>query len=198
MNGVCQTRSGLSWNILEPNPEDVRLEDIAHALSNQCRYNGHTREFYSVAEHSVRVASCLPTELRLAGLMHDAAETYLGDIIRPLKPLISGYDEIEDLTLEVILDGLGLTHLFSDLLPDKHPDIEYADKITILSTESRDLMHRDEWQRINPEVYDVEFMAAALPSRIVAWGQHKAERAFMDAYLYLTDEPGLRSWGVWS
>lgn len=183
MAGVCQTRSGLSWNILDPDPNDVLIEDIAHALSNQCRYNGHTREFYSVAEHSVRVASCLPVKLRLAGLMHDTAEAYVGDIVRPLKPLLKEFKEIEQRTMVAILEGLGLSGLDVD-----HELVEYADKNTILATEGRDLMSIECWEKWAPDLYSPEFVASALPDKIIPWSNIKARQMFMDAYLYLTDE----------
>lgn len=186
MSGICQTHSGRAWNILDPDPNAVEIEDIAHALSNQCRYNGHTNQFYSVAEHSVRVASCLPEEHQLAGLLHDAAEAYLGDIIRPLKPLIEGFEAIEERTMEAILEGLGLSHI--DVY---HPVVDHADKLTILATEGRDLMHSEVWKRWCPELYTDEFFAAALPSKIRPWSNIKARRLFLDAYFYLIgeDEP---------
>lgn len=72
------------------NPFDLRIEeidinDIAHHLSMICRWGGGTPGFYSVAEHSVRVAAKLPDKLKLWGLLHDAAEAYLGDHVRPMK-----------------------------------------------------------------------------------------------------------------
>lgn len=59
--------------------------DIAHALSNICRFGGHTRKFYSVAQHCVHAHDLMPPEHRAWGLLHDAAEAYLGDVVRPIK-----------------------------------------------------------------------------------------------------------------
>lgn len=86
-----ETASGREVNLLDPQPSSIYLGDIAHALSNQCRFNGHVRRFYSVAEHSVLVSRLIEhhfphdVQLQLAGLMHDAAEAYIGDMISPVK-----------------------------------------------------------------------------------------------------------------
>ena len=71
-----QTYRG-KFNLLDPRAEDVSIEDIAHALTNLCRYNGHCRPFYSVAEHCVHVADLCRPELHYAALLHDAAEARL-------------------------------------------------------------------------------------------------------------------------
>jgi hypothetical protein len=81
------TFSGIRFWPLHPNPADIRIEDISHALSNQCRFAGHSREFYSVAEHSVRVSHLCAPEDALWGLLHDASEAYLSDVPAPLKEL---------------------------------------------------------------------------------------------------------------
>jgi hypothetical protein len=86
-DGSITTFSGVRFWPLLPNPADIRIEDIAHALSNQCRFAGHSREFYSVAEHSVRVSQLCRPEDALWGLLHDASEAYLSDVPAPLKEL---------------------------------------------------------------------------------------------------------------
>lgn len=82
-----QTYTGRAFDLNDPQPQQVSIEDIAHALSLICRFTGHCGKFYSVAEHSVLVSRYCqwPTE----GLMHDAAEAYVGDVSNPLKRLLS-------------------------------------------------------------------------------------------------------------
>lgn len=81
-----------------PQAEDVNIEDIAHSLSMQCRYAGHGRQFYSVAEHSVHIArwlmGCGP-RAAITGLLHDATEAYVVDVPRPVKAHLAGYKDIE-------------------------------------------------------------------------------------------------------
>lgn len=89
------TVTGRTFWPLDPRPEEVAIEDIAHSLAHQCRYAGHTSAFYSVAQHSVLVAENLPPELRLWGLLHDASEAYLVDLPRPVKRFMPGYAEAE-------------------------------------------------------------------------------------------------------
>lgn len=91
-----ETRSGKRVSVQNPQPDQFDIKDIAYALSNTCRFNGHCAGFYSVAEHSVAVALRLPRELRLAGLLHDATEAYLGDIPSPIKQFLPDYKVIEE------------------------------------------------------------------------------------------------------
>lgn len=86
-DSVIRIRSG-TLDLLDPDPDDIELEDIAHALSNLCRFTGHSRTFYSVAQHSVLVSKLVPEEHALAGLMHDAEEAYFGDMSSPLKRIL--------------------------------------------------------------------------------------------------------------
>src|SRR4051794_32940266 len=83
--GLIITSTGKWFDVFNPNPADVDIEDIVHALSMQCRFTGHTKEFYSVAQHSVLVSLTCPSVDALYGLVHDGSEAYLSDIARPVK-----------------------------------------------------------------------------------------------------------------
>lgn len=97
----------------DPRPGEVFIEDIAHALSHQCRFNGHTDRFYSVAEHCYWCSFQVPAEDALEALLHDAAEAYLGDLIRPLKllpDLGKPYLALEKRLEACIAERFGLRH----------------------------------------------------------------------------------------
>lgn len=97
-----QTYTGIKMFVMDPRPEEISIHDIAHSLSNQCRFTGHSREFYSIAQHSVLVSELLPAELKLVGLLHDASEAYLTDVARPVKEFLSNYKDIEDKLMQAI------------------------------------------------------------------------------------------------
>ena len=84
-----QTYSGHRFDILNPDRDAIVIEDIAHSLALINRFNGHTKWPYSVAQHSVLVSQLVPEQYALHGLMHDAAEAYLGDIPKPWKSYVS-------------------------------------------------------------------------------------------------------------
>ena len=95
-----QTRSGRQFDFLNPTREQVFLPDIVLALAQINRFTGHTRFPYSVALHSVFLARALfrdtgDRELAYQGLMHDAAEAYVGDVAQPLKSLLPDYQRVE-------------------------------------------------------------------------------------------------------
>lgn len=102
------TYSGRKVLPLQMKVEDIHILDIAHALSNMCRYNGHVSTFYSVAEHCALLAdSKFPGDPRWK-LMHDASEAYMPDVVYPLKELIPGFVEAEDKLLDVIAEAFEL------------------------------------------------------------------------------------------
>lgn len=109
-----QTYTGRRFWPLDPRPNEVTIGDIAHALSMICRYNGHTRRFYSVAEHSILLCRYILDHWpaykieQLQALMHDAAEAYLCDIPRPVKPMLPGYREAEHRVEVAIQTAFGL------------------------------------------------------------------------------------------
>lgn len=126
-----QTYSGKQFWPLDSRPEDICLLDISWALSQKCRYTGHCNRFYSVLEHSLLV-SRFCQHYPLEGLFHDAAEAYLPDVPRPIKPLLKGFVEIEDRVLQVIFEKYGLVWP----IPEEVKRIDYA----MLIDEQRILM----------------------------------------------------------
>lgn len=104
MSNSITTISGVEFDLLNPTPDMINIVDIDHALNRICRFGGHyTGPHYSVASHSVGVASLVDDpELRLAALLHDAAEAYIGDIVTPLKGLLNEIHGIERKILECV------------------------------------------------------------------------------------------------
>ncbi|HEY0490172.1 MAG TPA: phosphohydrolase [Telluria sp.] len=173
------TFSGNRFYPLEPRIDRVAIEDIAHGLAYQCRFNGQTCEFYSVAQHSLIVASLVPPALRMAALLHDAAEAYLGDMVKPLKVLLPEFAAIEDKVTRIIGDTFGVD--FSDYGPIKEADL------IALSTEKRDLMPHsvERWAYLDS--------VRPLPDPIVPMSPRDAKLAFLHEFDRLsglaTDEP---------
>ena len=134
LNGFICTFSGLRFWPLNPDPEKILIEDIAHALAHQCRFGGHANKFYSVAEHSVHVSQlCVPGDA-LWGLLHDASEAYLVDLARPLKqlPEFAAYREAERRLQRIIAERFGLP-------PEQPASVTEADD-TMLWIEAHSLL----------------------------------------------------------
>jgi hypothetical protein len=104
-----RTYTGRKFWPLDPQPDEVAIEDIAHSLANSCRWTGHVRRFYSVGQHSLFcmawVKGVAPA-IRLQALLHDASEAYIADIAKPIKPHMPQYRTIESRLMEVISEAL--------------------------------------------------------------------------------------------
>lgn len=162
------------FDYLDPRPEDIDLLDIAQGLANECRYAGHTRAFYSVAQHAWLASHIVPRELALEALLHDGSEAYCKDIPRPLKELLPDYRAIEARVEGVIRARFGLPATMS-------PEVKHAD-LVMLATERRDLMPEDAtpW----PILEGIE----PLPRKIVAMQPGKAHHLFLRRWVELTGE----------
>lgn len=163
-----QTYSGRRFNPLNPNSDAIVIQDIAHALSMQCRFSGHCRYFYSVAQHSVLVSYICGFEFALWGLLHDASEAYLVDMPRPLKRSgkLDAFIAYEHKVQKAVCKRFGL--------PDKEPaDVKRADTI-LLATEARDLM--------SPLHPDWRSPAEPLPFKIDPWTPKQAEENFLKRF----------------
>lgn len=172
MSAVMAVADVLPW-LSEGRRYDI--ETIAHALSHLCRFGGHTTEFYSVAQHSVLVSRACARDLALWGLLHDAAEAYLGDVVRPLKlsEAMAGYRQIEAAMLTEIADVYDL--------PGRgiHDDVRDADEF-LCQVEMRDLLPASVW----PVRFSVPVLRAA---PIVPWPSAVARRKFLDTFDQLTE-----------
>lgn len=166
-----QTFTGRKFYPLDPRAADVDVRDIAHALAMKCRFGGHCRAFYSVAQHSVLVSQAVRAEHALWGLMHDAAEAYLADVGRPVKAAmrvacgegVETFDALEERVLAAVAAGLGFPAIAYEAVAE-------AD-LVLLATEARDLMAEP------PE--DWELGVEALAERIVPVGPEEAEGMFL-------------------
>lgn len=135
-----RTFSGNYINVFDPDPDKILIEDIAHALSHQCRFSGHLREFYSIAQHSVMCSLAVLKENRLAALMHDASEAYLVDIPSPIKHNLEHYREVEHKLMKIIGKKFNFDYPLNE-------DIKNADR-AMLELEWKELMINENESKI--------------------------------------------------
>jgi 5'-deoxynucleotidase YfbR-like HD superfamily hydrolase len=172
-----QTVSGRWVNPFDPDPSQLDAGDIARALANQCRFGGHSRVFYSVAQHAVIVSELVEqrggdVEDVFAALMHDATEAYLGDMPHPLKhrsPLGAAFKQAEDHLERALRERFRIR---ADV-----PEIKRADR-ALLATERRAFSAED-WHW--PELDGVE----PLDVELTAWSPDEAAEAFARRYAEL-------------
>jgi hypothetical protein len=187
-----ETYSGVHFDLANPDAALVRLVDVAHALAHANRFAGHATTGYPVAQHSVyvrdRVAERIPdsmprreaARLVFAALLHDCAETYVGDSIGPVKQLCPDIVELEDRVLRVVAPALGADY---DLITT-HPYIAEADHRALL-TEAQWLVGEpgiltDRWWGLYPDLepYDPDLAPEPVSAA-------RAERTFLQAFYEL-------------
>jgi hypothetical protein len=91
-----QTYNGVQFRPFAPHPSAILIEDIAHSLSMQVRWNGHLKVFFSTAQHCVNVSHHVPPGCEFWGLMHDGDEYIVGDMCSPIKCFMQEFREVED------------------------------------------------------------------------------------------------------
>ncbi len=154
MEPWIQTYTGKKFWPLAPKPIDIDILDIAHALSLKCRFEGHCVRFYSVAEHCCLVADLLlmqenNMQLACAGLLHDAAEAYLPDVLSPIKPILVGFAEIEEVLERAIAIRFNLPLPFPK-------EIKEADRGLLHAERKQVLIEGPAWSRFEGIIPDVE------------------------------------------
>lgn len=165
-----QTASGKMFWPLDPRPNEVHIEDIAHALGNMCRYGGMCDYHYSVAQHSVYVSYEVPPEHALVGLLHDATEAYCVDVPRPIKRYLAGYNAIETRLWECVAERFGL--------PREMPECIHLADNAVLLAEKAQIM------RPSPAPWSVPGEPARI--RISQWSPGQARDAFLRRFQELT------------
>ncbi len=178
--GWIRTFTGRPFWPVDPRPEDIDGRDIAHALANQCRWAGHTREFYSVAEHSVRASLLVPEEFALWALLHDAPEAYLVDLPSPIKHKSGVAETYQAAEAELMAQVC----LVFGLPVDQPSEVTWADEV-LLVTEARDLMPAPlEGMRLEP----LEERIHPVPPAY-AEGAYLARLQDLTGTQYLPDQP---------
>lgn len=177
-----QVHSGKHFYALDPRPEDITVEDIAHSLSNLCRYTGHSDRFYSVAEHSIICARIarklgLPTIVQLYALGHDASESVVNDLARPVKQNIPQYKDVEDKIMSVMWEVIGLP----EPTENDYSVIKWLDN-TLLTNELEQIMKRD--MQEYPDVAELGFYV----DLTYGYGAGEAKEDFLSMYYNLTNE----------
>lgn len=161
------TYSGRKFYPLDPNPADIDIVDIAHSLSMQCRYAGHCRRFYSVAEHSVLLAEWMlgvAPEHALWALLHDASEAYLVDVPRPLKHSMPDYLAAERQVMRAVCKRFSLPEAMPALVHEADQDI-IADELANMEYMPWHDKHDD-----------------PLGVTLRYWGPSTAKEVFLDMY----------------
>lgn len=159
-----QTFTGRRFYPLDPRPDEIDPEDIAHALSLLCRYGGHVDRFYSVAEHCVLMSQAVPPEHALAALLHDATEAYVVDVPRPLKRQLSDYRDIEEQVWFAIAFRYGLDFTLPQSVKD-------ADNRILLTERAALLSRAEPWHSLDDYT--------PLPVQIEGWAPVRAEARYL-------------------
>ena len=179
--GSIQVISGEYFRLFAPEQNAYSIEDIAHALSNICRFTGHTKRFYSVAQHSVLSSHYEPHDSPFEKLMHDAAEGYLGDISTPLKRELPYYKQVEGAVEDVIARRFGLDPDYAH-----RPSVKKAD-IAMLLTEKRDLLPRHHSDHVEWGRY-LSLGIDPCRKKIRCWPQLRAKHEFLFRFYTLCPE----------
>lgn len=169
--GWIQTWSGKKFSFENATPEMIDILDIGHALSNTCRFAGHVKSFYSVAQHSVLVSNYVHPALALMGLLHDSSEAFLNDIPSPIKhsDIFAGYREMENKLQTMIYQKFGINS-------PEHPLVKQVD-LQMLATEKRDLLGKE------PEDWGLKY--EPFIEKIEPWSPTEAKHEFLKRFYQL-------------
>lgn len=168
-----QTYTGKQFWPIDPRPEEIESLDIAHALSQLCRYGGHTNRFYSVAEHCWLMSHAVSPENALWALLHDATEAYLCDLPRPLKRMMPDYSIYERRLMISICMKYNLLSL------TEPEEVKEADNRILIDERARLMAdHPVPWINLEP-----------LGVQVWGWAPKIAEQKYLERLFELTKDP---------
>ncbi len=173
MDSFIRTSTGQCFEFPYGKGFHFEIEGIAHALAHICRFGGHCNRFYSVAQHSLLVASLVPPEHRLAALLHDAHEAFIGDLVSPLKQFMPEYRRVEAIVEANLRKHFGVPEVLDPLI--RHADL------VALATEARDLTSN--------QIEQLECLVGILPvnDRVTPMRPWIAKKAFLYAFAFFTN-----------
>jgi hypothetical protein len=166
------TFTGKKFFLLHPRLKDIDIKDIAHSLSHQCRWTGHTRYHYSIAQHSWYCSFIGPESEALDRLMHDGSEAYMGDMNRPLKHFTQAgpaYRAQEAVVQNAIAVKYGLALV-------QPPSVHYADNLLLYAEKEQLIAGHHRWK--------IKWGTGGVSARIkiVRWTPEKAEKKFLERF----------------
>jgi hypothetical protein len=168
---TIQTYSGEMFDVFSVDPMKIHFKDLTHALSMLCRYGGHSRNFYSVAEHCFLIAEHFVNlgeyDLARAALLHDATEAYMGDVVRPIKLQMPLYRQVEDRLQMSIFMKFGID-------PEMPPEVKEAD-LRICNDERSALMLPRPW---SPDIDSLPYLDVEIKS----WFPDRAEKNYVEMF----------------
>ena len=175
MRAYIQTYTGMRVHLPGACPSEIRIGDIAHALSYAPRFAGHTDRFYSVAEHSINVAEIVPDEYKLQALLHDATEAYLCDIPTPYKRLLTNYKMLEDDLWSAISTKFGVPFVM-------HAKVKHADGVMLMTEKDALKKNTDPF----PDEFE-SFPRVKFKNRL--WGFDEVEKHFKKKFFEYGGRP---------
>lgn len=168
------TYSGRQFFITRATPDDIYIEDIAHGLSNICRYTGQCKAFYSVAEHAVRMCELAPASIKLEVLLHDSPEAYLNDVTTMVKRMLPEYEKMEEHLLHVIFSKYGLT--WSPAIKTLDVNLRIPEVVSLFPVGDGSILRLFDEGRIRLGLKEFRY------GYIKPWPPKKAERKFLKMF----------------
>jgi hypothetical protein len=171
LNNGIRLLSGAMFDYNNPETSDVKIEDIAAALSKVCRFSGHIHRFYSVAQHSINASRIVPHQFAFDALMHDTSEAFTNDIPTPLKYAVPMFKDLETKIETAMAKKFGFTFPLAD-------EVKLADSQMLMIEKLELKKDYSEWAVLD----GIEIEEVCLLVDLSPWSPEEAERRFLERY----------------